>query len=99
MDVVEEPQLDQNHSSGPEVQLETSPDHVDQDKQQDRQEREEELLDVDLENKPSQHPKLEVSHSLCFKTSLGLVSTTSARQIIREFYGGSRNVTALQVSL
>lgn len=53
--VVEELQLEQNHSSVPEVEFQSTPDHVDQ--QQDRQDHEDELLDLDLEDKPSRQHK------------------------------------------
>ncbi|XP_011612880.2 SUN domain-containing ossification factor [Takifugu rubripes] len=51
--VVEESQLDQNHSSGPGAEFQSGPDHLDQEQQQDGPELEEELPDLDLEDKPS----------------------------------------------
>ncbi|TNM87479.1 hypothetical protein fugu_005700 [Takifugu bimaculatus] len=54
--VVEEPQLDQNLSSGPGAEFQSGPDHLDQEQQQQQQdgpELEEELPDLDLEDKPS----------------------------------------------
>lgn len=59
--VVEEPQMDQNHSSGPKVEFQSAPDHVDQ-------EVEDELLELDLEDKPSHQHQQKASFSLCFKT-------------------------------
>lgn len=59
--VVEEPQLDQNHSSGPGAEFQSAPDHLDQEQQQDRPEVEEELLDLDLEDKPPHQQKQKVS--------------------------------------
>lgn len=50
--VVEEPQSDQNHSYAPEVVSQSILDHVDQE-----QEVVEELLDLDLEDKPSRQHK------------------------------------------
>lgn len=57
--VIEEPQLEQNHSSVPKVEFQSTPDHVDQEQQQqqDRQLREDELLDLDLEDKPLRQHK------------------------------------------
>lgn len=63
--VVEEPQLDQNHSSGPGAEFQSAPDHLDQEQQQDRPELEEELLDLDLEGKPPHQHKQKVSCNLC----------------------------------
>lgn len=67
--VVEEPQLDQNHSSGPGAEFHSAPDHLDQEQQQqqDRPEMEDELLDLDLEDKPLHQHKQKVSFSLCLK--------------------------------
>lgn len=59
--VVEEPQMDQNHSSGPKVELQSAPDHVDQ-------ELEDELLELDLEDNPSHQHQQKASCSLRFKT-------------------------------
>lgn len=63
--VLEEPHLDQNHSSAPEVEFQSTPDHVDQEQQQqqDRQDVEDELLYSDLEDKTSRQHK-QVSHKL-----------------------------------
>lgn len=66
--VVEEPQLDQNHSSGPGAEFHSAPDHLDQEQQQDRPELEDELLDLDLEDKPLHQHKHKVSFNLCLKT-------------------------------
>lgn len=67
--VVEEPQLDQNHSSGPGAEFQSAPDHLDQEQQQqDRAELEDELLDLDLEDKPPHQHKQKVSFNLCFRT-------------------------------
>lgn len=70
--VVEEPQLDQNHSSVPGAEFQSAPDHLDQEQQQqqqqDRPELEDELLDLDLEDKPSHQHKQKVSCNLCFRT-------------------------------
>lgn len=63
--VVEETETEQNHSSGPDVKFQSTLDHMDQ-QQQDRQELEDELLDLDLEDKPLHQDKHKVSHNLCF---------------------------------
>lgn len=68
--VVEEPQLDQNLSSGPGAEFQSGPDHLDQEQQQqqDGPELEEELPDLDLEDKPSHQHIQKVSCNLCFRT-------------------------------
>lgn len=61
--VVDEPETVQNHSSGPDVKFQSTLDHTDQEpqqQQQDRQELEDELLDLDLEDKPSHQDKHKV---------------------------------------
>lgn len=78
--VVEEPQLDQNHSSGPGAEVQSAPDHLDQEQQQqDRPELEDELLDLDLEDKPPHQHKQKVSCNLmlqntrCFCLNLKII--------------------------
>ncbi len=59
---IEDQQSDQSHSSGPEAEVQSTPGHVDQEQQQQRQELEDGLSDSDLEGNISQHhQELQVS--------------------------------------